>query len=74
MGRNDTLVQKVMDLAKRVEELEVQVCELTSKKNSSNSSLPPSQDQGRAIKNKSLRKKVDVAEEGNLATKDIAWK
>ena len=57
MGKNDTLVKKVMELAKRVEELEVQVTELTSKRNSGNSSMPPSQDQGRTIKSRSLREK-----------------
>ena len=57
LTRNDTLVQKVVELAKRIENLERQVLELKSKKDSSNSSMPPSHDQGRAAKSKSLRKK-----------------
>ena len=57
LARNDALVKKVDQLPKRVEELEQQVLELQSKKDSGNSSMPPSQDQGRAIKNRSLRRK-----------------
>jgi cell division septum initiation protein DivIVA len=67
-------VKKVTELTQRVEDLEQQVLELKSKKDSNNSSIPPSQDQGRENKNKSLRKKVDVAEEGSMVTKDIIWK
>ncbi len=57
LARNDTLVKKVTGLTKRVENLEQQVSELKSKKDSSNSSMPPSHDQDRVIKNKGLRKK-----------------
>jgi len=57
LAKNDALVKKVTELTQRVEDLEQQVSELKSKKDSNNSSMPPSQDQGRENKNKSLRKK-----------------
>ncbi len=54
---NEALSNQVTQLVRRVEELEQQVLELKSKKDSTNSSTPPSQDYGKAHKNKSLRKK-----------------
>ncbi len=57
LAKNDALVKKVTELTLRVEDLEQQVLELKSKKDSNNSSIPPSHDQDRAAKNMSLRKK-----------------
>lgn len=56
LASNDALIKKVEELTQKVEGLEQEIFELKSKKNSGNSSLPPSQDPHRAIKNKSLRK------------------
>lgn len=55
--RNEALSNQVTQLVRRVEELEQQVLELKAKKDSTNSSTPPSQDYGKPHKNKSLRKK-----------------
>lgn len=57
LTRNEALSKQVSQLVHRVEELEQQVLELKSRKDSTNSSIPPSQDYGKAHKNKSLRKK-----------------
>lgn len=57
LARNDALSKQVTQLAHRVEELEEQVLALKAKKDSTNSSIPPSQDYGKVHKNKSLRKK-----------------
>jgi len=45
----------VQILVKRVEELEEEIRQLKQRKNSNNSSLPPSKDENRPIKNQSLR-------------------
>lgn len=55
--RNEGLSNQVSQLVRRVEGLEQQVLELKEKKDSTNSSSPPSQDYGKAHKNKSLRTK-----------------
>ena len=57
LARNEALSKQVAQLAHRVEGLEQQVLELKAKKDSNNSSIPPSQDHGKVNKNKSLRKK-----------------
>jgi transposase len=55
--RNEALINQVAKLAHSVEGLEQQVLELKAKKDSTNSSVPPSQDQNKAPQNRSLRKK-----------------
>lgn len=50
-----TLLQKIEQLEARVKILEAENAVLKNKKNSSNSHLPPSQDQNRPRKNQSLR-------------------
>ncbi|MCF6360536.1 MAG: IS66 family transposase [Cyclobacteriaceae bacterium] len=57
LARNEALSKQVVQLVGRVEELELQVIELKAKKDSTNSSIPPSQDQNSAQRNRSLRKK-----------------
>ena len=57
LSKNDVMTKKVAELTLRVEGLEQQVWELKSKKDSNNSSMPPSHDQDRENKNKSLREK-----------------
>jgi len=69
LARNDALSKQVVQLAHRVEDLEAQVLELKAKKDSTNSSVPPSQDQNKAPRNKSLRKKSGRSKGGQKGHK-----
>ncbi len=54
-----TLLQKIEQLEARVKTLEAENALLKNRKNSNNSHIPPSQDQNRPRKNKSLREATD---------------
>lgn len=57
ISSNALLMKKVAELTEKVLVLEAEVSELKSKKNSNNSSLPPSTDLARLNRNQSLRQK-----------------
>lgn len=54
-----TLLQKIEQLEARIKYLEAENAVLRNKKNSTNSHIPPSQDQNRPRKNQSLREPTD---------------
>lgn len=57
LASNASLLRKVDELTKEVVRLQEEVRTLKSKKNSGNSSVPPSSDPNRPISNRSLRRK-----------------
>jgi len=69
LARNEALSKQVVQLAGRIEELEQQVLELSAKKDSTNSSIPPSQDQNKIQRNQSLRKKSTRSKGGQKGHK-----
>ena len=60
------LVQKIEQLEARVKSLEAENALLKNKKNSTNSHIPPSQDQNRVKKNQSLREQTNKRVGGQL--------
>ena len=69
LASNDLLTKKVEQLTKKVHGLEQQVLTLKSKKDSSNSSAPPSHDHYSTTGNKSLRKQSGRKRGGQLGHK-----
>ena len=67
--RNEALSNQLTQLVRRIEELEQQVLELKAKKDSTNSSVPPSQDQNKVQRNQSLRKKSGRSKGGQKGHK-----
>ena len=62
--------KQIDELQKKVIQLEEELSKYKTKKNSNNSSIPPSKDENRPVKNKSLREKTGRKVGGQKGHKD----